>query len=325
MSRIIDIPATLNATAFEQLVGELSRETGEESSRVLFDARRVTWVTPYGLIGLLALGEVARKRTGRAPLIEAPDDPEVRSYWERMEFWRHAADVFELASVPTRRHGESDALLEITTIRSHEDVHQVVKHVRERAASILHHRLRYPKPSVIQFSVMLSEVCQNILEHAESVGWVCAQTYYWKKRLGRDVLVLAVMDVGMGFEGSLASEHARRYGDRWSAATALEAAFLDGESRFRDPGRGQGLQAIRRQVTRWNGEVRIRSGDAMIARVPEWDDISALRSGLDEFPGAQVLIVLPARIVIRLMPIPPVQTVLPLKSMMAWLTLILRP
>ncbi len=296
MSRIIDVPPTLNATAFNRLVGELNRETDGESPRILFDARRVNWVTPYGLIGLLALGQVALKRTGRAPLIEAPDDPEVRSYWERMEFWKNAAEVYELASVPTRPHGESDALLEITAIRSHEDVHHVVEHVRERSATILQHRLRYPKPSVIQFSVMLSEVCQNILEHAESTGWVCAQTYYWKKRLGRDVLVLAVMDVGVGFEGSLASEHSRRYGSRWSAATALEAAFLNGESRFRDPGRGQGLQAIRRQVTKWNGEVRIRSGDAMIARVPEWDDISALRSGLDEFPGAQVLIVLPARV-----------------------------
>ena len=116
--------------------------------------------------------------------------------------------------MPSRPHGESDALLEITAIRSHEDVHHVVEHVRERSATILQHRLRYPKPSVIQFSVMLSEVCQNILEHADSTGWVCAQTYYWKKRLGRDVLVLAVMDVGVGFEGSLASEHSRRYGSR---------------------------------------------------------------------------------------------------------------
>ena len=66
--------------------------------------------------------------------------------------------------------------------------------------------------------------------------------------------VLAVMDVGLGFQGSLAAEHARRYGDRWSAATALEAAFLNGESRFRDPGRGQGLQAIRKQVRLYSSQ-----------------------------------------------------------------------
>ena len=109
------------------------------------------------------------------------------------------------------------------------------------------------------------------------------------------MIVLAVMDVGVGFEGSLGAEHARRTGESWSAASVLEAAFLRGESRFPDPGRGQGLQAIRSQVIKWNGVVRIRSGDAMIARVPEWDAADPLRTGLTRFPGAQVLIVLPER------------------------------
>ncbi|MFQ5678202.1 MAG: hypothetical protein ACE5HP_01930 [Gemmatimonadota bacterium] len=296
MSRVIQVPETLDENGFEELVAELNRATEEGAERLLLDARRVTWVSPYGLVGLLAAGHVARERTGKPPLIEAPEDGEVRSYCERMEFWSNAADVYDLGAVTSRPHGRSEALLEITPIRSHVDVHHVVEHVRERAAAILQKRLRYPRTSVIQFSVMLSEVCQNILEHAEGEGWVCAQTYYWKRRLGRDVLVLAVMDVGVGFQGSLGAEHARRFGDRWSAATALEAAFLQGESRFRDPGRGQGLQAIRRQVTKWNGEVRIRSGDAMIARVPEWDDIRPLRAGLPTFPGAQVLIVMPAKV-----------------------------
>ncbi len=242
MSRVIEIPGTLDESAFEELVVDLNRATERGADRILFDARRVSWVTPYGLVGLLALGQAAKTRTGRAPLIEPPEDPEVRSYWGRMDFWPNAADVYDLASVRVRPHGTSNALLEITPIRSHEDVHHVVEHVTERAAAILQNRLRYPKLAVAQFSVMLSEVCQNILEHAEATGWVCAQTYFWKRRLGRDVLVLAVMDVGVGFRGSLAAEHARRHGDRWSAATALEAAFLNGESRFRDPGRGQGLQ-----------------------------------------------------------------------------------
>ncbi len=296
MSRVIEVPSPLDEDAFEGLIAALNQAIEEKPSRLLFDARRVTWVTPYGLIGLLAVGEVARARTGRPPLVEPPDDAEVRSYVDRMHFWPAAAEVFEVEAKRPRPHGLSDTLLEITPIRSHEDVHHVVEHVRDRATAILHNVLHYPKPSVINFSVMLSEVCQNILEHAGSIGWVCAQKYFWERRLGLDVLVLAVMDVGVGFQGSLGSEHARRYGERWSSATALEAAFLRGESRFRDPGRGQGLQAIRRQVTRWNGAVRIRSGDAMIARVPEWDDTEELRTGLERFPGAQVLIVLPERV-----------------------------
>lgn len=300
MSRVIDVPEQLDERGFEALVEALNRATeegdgAEDGGRVLLDARRVRWTSPYGLVGLLAVGEVARRRTGRAPVIEPPESSEIKSYWERMDFWQNAAEVFRLPSISTRSHRESDALLELTAIRSHRDVHAVVERVRERAASILESQLRYPKSSVIQFSVILSEVCQNILEHAEADGWVCAQTYHWKERLGRQVLVLAVMDVGVGFQGSLASEHAQRYGDRWSASAALEAAFLQGESRFRDPGRGQGLQAIRKQVERWDGEVRIRSGDAMIARVPDWDDVPSRATGLPEFPGAQIFIVMPAR------------------------------
>ncbi len=294
MSRVVEVPATLDEVAFETLI-TATREESAGGSRLLLDARHVTWVSPYGLIGLLAIGQEARLRTGLAPLIEPPDDEQVRSYIDRMHFWTAAADVFEVEPRKPKQHSESDALLEVTSIRSHEDVHRVVEGVRERAQRILHNRLGYPKPAVIHFSVMLSEVCQNILEHADSIGWVCAQRYHWKRRLGRDVVVLAVMDVGVGFKGSLGTEHARRFGESWSAAAALEAAFLNGESRFRDPGRGQGLQAIRAQVVKWDGAVRIRSGDAMIARVPAWDDVEPLQTGLTSFPGAQVLIVLPAK------------------------------
>lgn len=293
MSRVVEVPATLDETAFETLVRRV-REAADASSRLLLDARGVSWVSPYGLIGLLAIGQEARMRSGLAPLIEPPEDDEVRSYIDRMHFWTAAAEVFELEARPPKPHGASDALLEVTTVRSHEDVHRVVEGVRERAQQILHNRLGYPRPAVIHFSVMLSEVCQNILEHADSIGWVCAQRYHWKRRLGRDVVVLAVMDVGVGFAGSLGTQHARRYGESWSSAAALEAAFLRGESRFDDPGRGQGLQAIRSQVIKWDGAVRIRSGDAMIARVPDWDDAKPLATGLPDFPGAQVLIVLPA-------------------------------
>ncbi|MDT8436859.1 MAG: hypothetical protein RRA92_08900 [Gemmatimonadota bacterium] len=296
MSRVVEVPEVLDHKGFEALLAVLAAEPGTDSARLLFNARHVRWVSPFGLIGLLAAGRVARDRSGLAPRLEAPEVREVRTYWERMDFWQAAHGVFDLEPGTTRPHASSDALLEITAIRSHHDVHAVVERVRERSAAILEKRLHYPKPSVIQFSVMLSEVCQNIIEHAEADGWVCAQTYNYRERLGREVLVVAVMDVGVGFEGSLAAEHARRFGESWSAATALEAALLFGESRFRDPGRGQGLQAIRRQVSRWDGMLAIRSGDARIALVPDWEDLPSMQRGLVRFPGAQILIVMPARV-----------------------------
>ena len=137
------------------------------------------------------------------------------------------------------------------------------------------------------FGMALSEACQNIVEHAGTGGWVAVQTYTWR-RLGRRVVVIAVSDAGVGFRHTLESTQAKRFGERWGDATALEAALIQGVSRFRDPGRGQGLAGIRRYLDRWNGKISIRSGTARIAIVPPWDEDVPLAttSRLSRRPGA---------------------------------------
>jgi anti-sigma regulatory factor (Ser/Thr protein kinase) len=288
---VLPVSERLDEKGFESLV---SGWTGADSLHLLLDARHVRWVSPYGVLGLLAVGAAWRDRSGERALLQPPEGREVISYLSRIGFYEAAHEIFDLPERARRRAtGESDSLLEITSIESHQDVHDVVDRVKDRAVAILGKRLGYPPPAVLHFSVILSEVCQNIVEHAGADGWVSAQAYNWKQRLGRQVAVIAVMDVGMGFRGSLAREHAQQYGDRWSDETALEAAFLHGVSRYRDPGRGQGLQGIRKQVSRWNGLFTIRSGSAQIAEVPEWIEKRPISGGLADFPGAQIMIVLP--------------------------------
>lgn len=290
---VIAVPATLDDRSFDPMVAELDQAG---AGRVLVDARRLRWVDPYGMLGLLAVGEVAR-RAGERARLQMPESPDVMSYLARMGFFEQAAAIYELHGGGRRSaDGSSDVLLEITPVKSHMDVHQIVDRVNERALAILTRQLHYPLKEAFQFSVMLSEVCQNIIDHAEAGGWVATQTYNWARRLGRKVVSIAVMDLGVGFYGSLASEHAARYGDRWSHASALEAAFIHGLTRFHDPGRGQGLQQIRKQVGRWNGRIAIRSGTARIADVPSWDDAPPLEEELPPFPGSQITIILPSRV-----------------------------
>jgi hypothetical protein len=100
----------------------------------------------------------------------------------------------------------------------------------------------------------------------------------------------------MGFRRSLESAHGRPRSDRWDDAMALEEAVIRGVSRFRDPGRGQGLAGVRRFVGKWDGKLSIRSGTARIAIVPGWDDDAPLEEGLPSFPGAQMQITIPERV-----------------------------
>jgi hypothetical protein len=168
-----------------------------------------------------------------------------------------------------------------------------VQRIEDRSTAILHEGLGLEARATIGFSMSLSEACQNIVEHAGRGGWVAVQTYTWRKRLGRRVVVMAVCDTGIGFRRSLEQNAQRARSDRWDDGAALEQAVLRNVSRFTDAGRGQGLAGIRRFISKWDGKLSIRSGTARIAIVPPWDDDAPLAERLPYFPGAQVQITIP--------------------------------
>ncbi len=294
MTRVVEVPAHFDDRTFDQFARSYASPDGE---RVLFDAHATQWASPYGLLGLLVAGQALVDQRRERPLLTIPDDRDVAHYWARAGFFRSAKECFELhGKVPRLApSGESDVLLEVTPVRGADDVHGVVERIQERSAAILHRELGLEAQATMGFAMALSEACQNIVEHAGTGGWVAVQTYTWRRTLRRRVVVIAVADAGVGFRRSLDATQAKRYGDRWGDAIALEAALIQGVSRFRDPGRGQGLAGIRRYLSRWSGKLSVRSGTARIAIVPSWDDDVPLVEGLPEFPGSQVLLIIPAQ------------------------------
>jgi len=295
VTRIAEIPASFDDKSFDQFAAGFGAWPPEE--RILFDARAATWASPYGLIGMLTAGQALREAHREKPLFTVPASDDVRRYWARTGFFRHAADLFEIhGKVPRTPSGEeSDHLLDITPVGASEDVHQVVGRIQERAARMLSQDLGLEAKATMGFAMALSEACQNIVEHAGTSGWVAVHLYNFRKRLGRRVIVIAVSDAGLGFRRSLEATQAKRFGDRWGDAAALEAALIQGVSRFRDPGRGQGLAGIKRYLTRWDGKISIRSGTARLSIVPKWDDDVPLAENLPFFPGSQVQVVIPAQ------------------------------
>ncbi len=257
----------------------------------IVDLRNFSFIDPFGMVGILELGELYKSK-GVSKTLYLPESEEVIKYLERMDFFDFAEKYF--ICEPSVRHitkkylrsSKSDVLLEITPIEKSDDIHFIVGRVKDRALSILQRHLHYNERSINGFIVALSEVCQNIIEHSDAGGFVGIQKYHWKI-MEKNIVKIAVMDIGRGFRNSLS--------ERFSFSSDMEAidmALLNGVSRHSDEGRGHGLVAVRKFIEECNGILTLRSGtakrylNAMFGRRKK-------KTNLTFFPGAQINIILP--------------------------------
>ncbi|MEW6669151.1 MAG: ATP-binding protein [Thermodesulfobacteriota bacterium] len=280
---------------------EMKRITEETFDRVLrsfnesvaLDLREVSFIDPYGMVGLLELGKAHGTGSERKTFY-LPAAQQVLKYLERMDFFKYASGYFRLepsspqASEKYLRSPSSDVLLEITPIEKSDDIHFIVGKVRDRAQAILATHLHYEERAINGFIVVLSEVCQNIIEHSATTGFVGIQKYYFQK-INKNVVQIAVMDSGIGFMKSLSERFAIK-----DDLYALEMTLLHGVSRYADEGRGHGLAGLRRFAKEWGGKLSIRSGTAKLSILPEWAWGKERVRKLPPFPGAKVNILLPA-------------------------------
>ncbi|MBI5043631.1 MAG: sensor histidine kinase [Nitrospirae bacterium] len=257
----------------------------------IIDLKEAAFVDPYGMVGLLEIGELLKSDGIKKPLL-LPESEEVIKYLERMDFFKFADKYFSLEpakpqiSEKYRRSSYSDVLLEITPIEKSDDIHFIVGKVKGRAHAILAKHLHYDERAINGFIVALSEVCQNIIEHSENKGFVGIQKYHFQN-LNKNVVKIAVMDIGIGFKKSLSGRFSIK-----NDFDAIEKALLHGASRYADEGRGHGLAAVRRFVNQWNGRLSIRSGTARLSIIPDWSRGREKETNLTHFPGSQINIML---------------------------------
>lgn len=276
---------------------QLTEETFERTLQSFIrsdqiDLRDVSFIDPYGMVGLLEIGELCMLEDIKKTIL-LPRSAEVQRYLERMDFFANARRYFSLepmhVPLPSSagKATDSDVLLEITPIERANDIHYIVGKVEERAQAILAKHLRYDGKAINSFIVALSEICQNIVEHSENKGFVGIQKYRYTS-LGKNIVKIAVMDAGIGFRKSLSARFKLK-GD----LEAIEKALLHGASRHEDEGRGHGLAAVRRFVEQWQGRFSIRSGTARLSLIPKWARGRERELNLTNFPGSQINIILP--------------------------------
>ena len=276
---------------------QITEDTFEQALHTFREAQEidlhgVTFIDPYGMVGLLEIGELLKSQ-GVQKTLYLPESEEVLKYLERMDFFRFADGYFTLKpsqpqiSEKYLRNQSSDVLLEITPIEKSDDIHFIVGKVKGRAHAILARHLHYDERAINGFIVALSEVCQNIIEHSETKGFVGIQKYHFQS-MNKNIVKIAVMDIGIGFRMSLSERFSLK-----DDLEAVEKALLHGASRYAEKGRGHGLAAVRRFVNQWNGKLSIRSGTAKFSIIPQWAWGKEKEFHLAYFPGSQVNVLLP--------------------------------
>src|SRR5574337_246772 len=159
------------------------------------DLQDVTFIDPYGMVGLLEIGELLKSK-GVQKAMYLPKSEEVLKYLERMDFFKLAGGYFNLQppepqiSEKYLRISYTDVLLEITPIEKSDDIHFIVGKVKDRAHAILVRHLHYDERAINGFIVALSEVCQNIVEHSETKGFVGIQKYHFQN-INKNVVKIA--------------------------------------------------------------------------------------------------------------------------------------
>jgi anti-sigma regulatory factor (Ser/Thr protein kinase) len=183
-----------------------------------------------------------------------------------------------------RSRGDSPVLLELTKIEEADDTQGAVERVRKKADTLLRRQFNYTSDDIAKFCTALSETCENVCMHSQDWGFIAIQSY-------RDKVKMAIFDLGIGIQSSLA-EKADRLGKRWSDCDSILQAMEWGVSRFDDRGRGIGLAGVKDIVRKWRGSMQIRSGTGKIGVNTQRMRGMAIPD-LPHFPGTQICITLP--------------------------------
>lgn len=205
------------------------------------DLRDVRWVDPVHLVSVAAAAEAAH-RDGLAFRLRGPAAPDRARYASRMKLGDVVTSLGGTHDLPDVASTErSDHLVEVARLRTGVDVDRLAELVHNRVAELntdLAHALHQG----------VAEIGQNVCDHAQSVGFVAAQTI---PRRGE--LRFAVADPGVGLQATL---HLRGAG---SDQHAIDLA-LRGVSRLDH--RGTGLSGTVHAVTRLGGYFYLATGIA---------------------------------------------------------------
>lgn len=289
--------------AHDDLLEQWQRVRAEEGPLEL-DLTRVSFIDPFGIVALVLfinhLPDEARPvrlrmsgfdwRRGEEEVSSVlSSSTDVASYLTRMDFWDAVFERIDAppAKIPLRLESNHDqsVLLSLTNFQSHDTITRILEQTGEILKS-----LGYAVTARGHVLEVLSELCSNVLLHANTIfGGVTAMQVY-RNRSGARYVVLGIGDAGIGVRRSLA--HNAALSPRLETdAQALSVAVQAGTSRFSVGGHGGGLTRVLNIAERYRGLVAIRSDRGALAYSGARDERRCFEAA--DSKGVQLRISLP--------------------------------
>ena len=266
-----------------------------EGGALELDLGRVAFVDPYGICALtLFLNHLPPEALPVKLLLpNFPGDGEntsgAVSYLTRMGFWEETHHLLDARpeEIPTRpaQLRDTNMLLDVTIMRSHDAISVMLR----KTGEILQN-LGFVTTARGHVMEVLSELCSNVLLHAQTEFGGVASMQTYRGRSGERYLVMGIADAGIGVRRSLAANMA--LAERLSSdAQSLGVAVQPGASRFSSGGHGGGLPRVLEIARRYSGKVAMRSGAGALAYSGDADARRTFETST--LPGTGIRITLP--------------------------------
>jgi anti-sigma regulatory factor (Ser/Thr protein kinase) len=265
----------LSAAACDRLIARLASQQAANEGEITIDLQTAGFIDPYGAACLCLAARQMAQRQQRLVVV-LPSQRRAQATVAQTGLVAALRPYAEVRNLPGHElREEHRGTLPLNPIRSRSDVQTVVAYL----VGLAQQRLGFDPGDVLDASKVVSELCNNVVDHSQADGLAVAQIY--QDRQGRRYVSLAVADPGIGIRASLAKRHPEA--TQWRHGEAIERAL--GGLSSRTSGGGAGLRSIYAVVHRYVGRLVIRSGDERLTVSSERQPRT-----LDGawFPGTQV-------------------------------------
>jgi anti-sigma regulatory factor (Ser/Thr protein kinase) len=271
--QIVSEYSSYSTEAHDDVLAQWEKVSASEGPLDL-DLTRVQFMDPFGMVALVLFinhlpdeARPVRLRMGGFDWERGEQNPHnssnAASYLTRMNFWDAVFERIDAppGKIPLRPKGlvDQNVLLDITIFRTHDAISAML----QQTGDILRN-LGYTVTARGHVLEVLSELCSNVLLHANTLfgGVAAMQTY--RNHAGTRYVVMSIGDAGIGVRKSLA-HNAALTARLDSDAQALGVAVQAGSSRFGSGGHGGGLPRVLEIARRYGGRVALRSGSGALA------------------------------------------------------------